>query len=328
MIQKLKVGQLILDAGTRHRAENDADSVVSEYAELMRHGVKFPPLIVYKDCDHGYFFLVDGFYRREAYLRNWEPLPHAEPSIPEELEIECDVRDGSLKDAQEFSFAVDAKNARSLSSKDKRFIVTRMLRDSNWNIWSDGKIADHIGWSQAFVSNIRRELTQNGFESPTKRLGKDGKFRRAQRHNRKYDEGHKPRITPWLAGKMAERQADLDMKATEYMDTFVDYVTDRCDAYEALERVNQALIRMKDVRGRLVDIAYREIMEADDLALLAKVAKREANDDYNEYAEMERKPPRARSVTEEKEGVVDSFTPDPIVHNATESSAPAMNPSS
>lgn len=269
---KLKLSQIIIKAGTRHRADKplilsyededeDVESVSKQYAELMREGVVFPPLIVFKDCDHGYYYLVDGFLRLEAYLYNWEPLPKREPSLPEEMEVECEVIEGTLRQAQEFSFGVDAKSSKPLTKKDKRFVVTQMLSYPEWNKWSDGKIAEFLGCSQPFVRGIRDELTYNGYKFPEKRLGRDGKERGARRHNKQSSEDNLVNMTPWLAEKYAERAANQDIKEKEFMDLFIDYTTDNCEIDEAVRRMDKTIAYMKDARFRLVMIHYWDIQD-------------------------------------------------------------------
>lgn len=59
------------------------------------------------------------------------------------------------------------------TNADKRRAVQTLLSDSEWVKWSDGKIAQSCGVSQAFASSLRR-ASQNEFEMHTRLVERNG----------------------------------------------------------------------------------------------------------------------------------------------------------
>jgi hypothetical protein len=57
----------------------------------------------------------------------------------------------------------------------KRRAVSMLLQDPEWSQWSSREIARRAGVSHTFVESVRAKLTGNGFQSPTKRIGADGR---------------------------------------------------------------------------------------------------------------------------------------------------------
>src|SRR5439155_4104406 len=65
-IRNVRVGEIVVDAGTQVRAAIN-ESAVSEYAEAMRDGDEFPPIILFADGNR--FLCADGFHRTLAAAR-------------------------------------------------------------------------------------------------------------------------------------------------------------------------------------------------------------------------------------------------------------------
>ena len=63
-VPTLALDLLRRDGGTQPRAGIDRD-IVQEYANAMKGGAKFPPLVAYYDGTN--YWLVDGFHRGDAY---------------------------------------------------------------------------------------------------------------------------------------------------------------------------------------------------------------------------------------------------------------------
>lgn len=163
MSKLLPLADIRRDGGTQPRAAIDP-AVVAEYAEAMREGAEFPPVVVFYDGTD--YWLADGFHRVAAYDRE------------QFFEIPVDMRQGTQRDAIKFSLGVNAAHGLRRTNEDKRRCVERALADEEWRGWSDGKIAELCAVSQPFVSSIRRS-TQNGFES-TERTGADGRTYRTE----------------------------------------------------------------------------------------------------------------------------------------------------
>ena len=139
----LQLKQIRIDGGTQSRVEINND-VVSEYAEALKNGASFPQLIVFFDGVD--YWLVDGFHRYHA---------HKLACIDS---ADCDVHDGSLREAQLFSVGVNDTHGLRRSNADKHKSVEFMLNDSEWTKWSDNSIAKQCAVTQPFVSKIRSSL--------------------------------------------------------------------------------------------------------------------------------------------------------------------------
>jgi len=141
----LALYKIRIDGNTQARIKLNQD-VVNEYAEHLKDGDKFPPMVVYHDgADH---WLADGFHRYFAYKLNKETM------------AEVEVIAGTIEDAQEYSFSANQGSKRGLSNsaEDNRNIITRMLQSLRWSTWSDVAIAKHVGVSRITVGRVKQSL--------------------------------------------------------------------------------------------------------------------------------------------------------------------------
>jgi hypothetical protein len=91
------------------------------------------------------YTLADGFHRyRAAGLAGLSALP-------------CDVYNGTPRDAILYATSHNL-HGQPLSNTDKRKRVLTLLRDPEWQQWSDHTIARHCGVTQPFVSGLRKSL--------------------------------------------------------------------------------------------------------------------------------------------------------------------------
>lgn len=132
-----------LDGGTQPRAELRED-VIEDYAEAMRAGVVFPPVVVYFDGET--YWLADGFHRVKA------------ARAASRTTIAAEVRQGTRRDAVLHSVGVNADHGLRRTNADKRRAVTTMLLDEEWGKWSQTKIAEHCRVSREYVSRVRAQL--------------------------------------------------------------------------------------------------------------------------------------------------------------------------
>jgi len=103
--QHINLSSIRRDGGTQMRASISETTAVS-YAEHMREGAEFPPIVVFDDGE--YYWLADGFHRFSAYERaGIEDVP-------------ADVREGSLLDAVVYALRANATNGRPRTSDDLR----------------------------------------------------------------------------------------------------------------------------------------------------------------------------------------------------------------
>ncbi len=162
-IRTVAIGKIKIleEVQARESLNNEA---VDDYAEKMHAGVVFPRPVVFDIL--GELTLVDGRHRIEAKLKlNINT-------------VEVEVHQGSLRDAILYAARANSEHGVRRTDADKRKAVTNLLRDEEWQGWSDGKIAEICSVSQPFVSKVRREMIQNGSEFPEERVGRDNKTRK------------------------------------------------------------------------------------------------------------------------------------------------------
>ena len=143
---KLPLKKIRLDGGTQTRARIQ-DDIIVEYAQDMKAGAAFPPLIVFHDGTD--YWLGDGFHR-------WG----AAASLNLDS-IECEIRQGTLADAQWFSFSANRANGMRRTNDDKVRAVKAALRHCKGGR-SDAEIARHVGVDHHTVAKYRGELTSTG----------------------------------------------------------------------------------------------------------------------------------------------------------------------
>lgn len=131
------------DGGTQPRVAIN-DTVVDDYATLMRAGSVFPPVTVYYDGTE--YWLADGFHRLRAV--DWIGGK----------EIECEIRQGTLQDAQWYSFSANKQHGLRRTEEDKQQLIRAALAHPMSAGMSDYAIAKHVGCSSHWVGTIRAEM--------------------------------------------------------------------------------------------------------------------------------------------------------------------------
>jgi hypothetical protein len=172
-IKYLPLG-VIETEGMQIRVKIDPD-VVLDYAEAMKAGKKFPPLLLFFDGEK--YYLADGFHRLNA-ARELKVV-----------KIACEARDGTRTDARLAACGANKDHGLQRSSADKRRAVQVALELKPE--WSNRMIAEHVGVEHHLVGELRqlgespsssvriaRQLKDFG-PPPTRerRIGRDGKFR-------------------------------------------------------------------------------------------------------------------------------------------------------
>ena len=157
-MKKLKLSEIRIDGGTQARVALNQD-VVTEYAEHMRDGVVFPPITVFHDGSA--YWLADGFHRYFAHKSNAA------------LELEADVKTGTLDEATLYAFGANGKRGLSQSPEDYRKIIYAMLRHPVWSKWSNAEIARHVGVSKMTVGRVKATMELPA-ETKKKYKDKDG----------------------------------------------------------------------------------------------------------------------------------------------------------
>jgi len=163
-VRPLVLSQICLDGGTQPRSSID-EHVVQEYSERLCGDDQFPPLLVF--FDGARYWLADGFHRYAAAVQAGLP------------EFPCEIRAGTLEDAQWASYAANAVHGLRRSNKDKQRAIQLALQHPLGAGQSNRQIAKHIGVDHSTVAEHRAKLESTGvIPQLTERKGADGKVRR------------------------------------------------------------------------------------------------------------------------------------------------------
>jgi hypothetical protein len=149
---QLSIDSIRTDGGTQPRAELRND-VVEEYAELMRAGAAFPPVLVFYDGRD--YWLADGFHRIRAWHR-------ARPHQP----IEVEVLQGTLDDARWYSYGVNKAHGLRRTNEDKERAVRTALLHPKAAGLSNVQIAEHCGVHERTVRRYREKAAAANEEPP------------------------------------------------------------------------------------------------------------------------------------------------------------------
>ena len=161
-VVRLSIAEIRLDGGTQPRSALDF-TAIDDYAEAMAAGVKFPPAVVFHDGEH--YWLADGFHRlKAAFAAGFDA-------------IDCELRQGTLEDAQWYSFSANKTNGRRRTNEDKQRAVKSALLHPRAAEMSNPAIARHVGVDEATVRNWRTRLAASS-EIPkidTRTVSRQGK---------------------------------------------------------------------------------------------------------------------------------------------------------
>jgi hypothetical protein len=153
----IALADLTRDPELACRAAGVNKATAAEYAEAMKAGAPFPPVVVFVD-QKGAHWLADGFHRcAAAELAGLAELP-------------ADVRQGSRKDALLYAASANSAHGLRRTNADKRRAVLLVL--SAYPKWSDRKIGEACGVSHPFVAATRKAqvvtvTTPEGEPEPT-----------------------------------------------------------------------------------------------------------------------------------------------------------------
>ena len=150
--EMISLASIQMDGGTQSRSEI-SKSVVSEYAEAMKAGAHFPPVIVFHDGAANW--LADGFHRCHAAREAGQS------------EIPATVHSGTRRDAMLYSAGANAAHGHRRTPEDKRNAVTMLLQDAEWGSWSNSEIARRASVSHTFVATVRASLETASSEERT-----------------------------------------------------------------------------------------------------------------------------------------------------------------
>lgn len=158
----LALTAIVNDGGTQMRAGMNAEKV-KEYEEVLADAEAwpFPALVVFHDGSR--YWLADGFHRLNAAHRS-----------KKFAEIPAEIKAGTRRDAVLYAAGANATHGLPRTNDDKRRAVKTLLEDEEWAKWSDREIARRCAVSQPFVSALRKELSDKGYQMPTARTVERG----------------------------------------------------------------------------------------------------------------------------------------------------------
>jgi len=143
LTELIPIKQIKQSSSLQPRAKMDTGKI-DEYTESMRRGDAFPAVVVYRVG--GDLFLVDGYHRFMA----------AQGAKLDRILAE--VRAGTMREAILQSAGVNSTHGIPRSNEDKRRAVMILLRDKEWGLWNDTKIAETCHVSPELVGKIRKSI--------------------------------------------------------------------------------------------------------------------------------------------------------------------------
>ena len=122
MIAPIRLAEIIWDADCQTRALIDSETVI-EYAEAMKDGATFPPIVVFHDSAS--YWLADGYHR---YLA--AKTLARERGDEETATITADIRQGSKIDAVRYALSANARHGKRREPGDlaKAYEIAVRLR--------------------------------------------------------------------------------------------------------------------------------------------------------------------------------------------------------
>jgi DNA modification methylase len=139
----IPLNKIRTDGGTQSRAELNP-LIIDDYVERMKAGDVFPPAVTFHDGE--WYWLADGFKRHRA------------TAILKRKTLECDVRQGTRREAVLYSVSANAHHGERRTRADMKRAVTLLLEDPEWSKWSNREIARRCLVSHTFVAEVRTSL--------------------------------------------------------------------------------------------------------------------------------------------------------------------------
>jgi DNA repair photolyase/uncharacterized ParB-like nuclease family protein len=127
-----------------HPRDHIDKTAVEEYAAAMKAGVEFPDIEVFED--NGTYWLADGCHRLEAN------------KLAGKTSVYAKVYEGTQRAAILHSLQANVGHGVRRTNADKRKSVMILLKDTEWRVWNDSKIARQCNVSQDLVADARADL--------------------------------------------------------------------------------------------------------------------------------------------------------------------------
>lgn len=161
--QQLKATDLTLTKELQMRLNGINKDTVTEYAEEMRKGAQFPPVVVFSA--DGKLLVADGFHRVKAALEAGLETVAAE------------LHEGSKQDALNYArFVANRKNGMRLTRFDLQALVETLVTETQYAQTPNTELADIAGCSHTMIKRTRERLGR----TPETIITKDGVERRSR----------------------------------------------------------------------------------------------------------------------------------------------------
>jgi len=221
-MKKIKIDEIVIDAGTQTRVKLNEDTI-ADYAEAMTDGAKFPAMVVFADGTR--YLLADGFHRFMAAQRcGWK-------------EIDADVRKGSKQDAIKYSLGANCVHGLRRTNADKRKCVEIALRE--FGQLTDRTIAQICGLSDKTIAGYRYLIARPrcGNSAPETRTGQDGKEYPASKISRSNVGGPPPQQVKDALGKVVpSKLLPLWRRGDEIQEMLTKTSDIRCEIEAAMKK--------------------------------------------------------------------------------------------
>lgn len=151
-VSDLELESLSLDTQLQCRVEVD-EATVDEYAEAMKEGKEFPPILVIEE--EPFMGSPDGTTGRKLVVDGWHRVHAARKAGLATLRGE--VRPGTFRQALRYAVSANANHGLRRSREDKRRAVRVLLGDDEWCALSSRELGSMASVSHAFVNKVRKE---------------------------------------------------------------------------------------------------------------------------------------------------------------------------
>ncbi len=141
----VNLDDICIDAGTQARVKL-SQATIDDYAEQIKDGAEFKPVIIYADGIRQY--LVDGFHRYFAHQQAGRE------------DMAAYITNNTLRAAIKASLSVNSRHGLPRTHADKRKSVRTALDDFEWQDESDAEIAKMCDVSKSLVRKMREELNK------------------------------------------------------------------------------------------------------------------------------------------------------------------------
>lgn len=256
-MKKLNILTIRTDGGTQPRLKLD-QGLVKDYAEKMRDGAVFPPVVVFNDGSENW--LADGFTRYFATKANGG------------TSIEAEVRQGTLREAKMYAWKANNKQGRPLTGNDIRGILFIMFADEEYTTWSNNKIAKALDISSMTVGRVRVKYQEKNKQpkQPVSYTDKHGVTKTMKTDNigknkKKKTEPSKPDPSSEMTQKVKELSTTVTTLADENTALRDQIAIGQWDATEMEKTDAESTIKELREQIRVLEIENKSLRESRDM---------------------------------------------------------------